>query len=85
MLNSALLKNILQVHKINTVYHAAAYKHVPLVEQNIIEGVRNNVVGTWLVAKAVTESVATELVMISSDKAVRPTNVMGATKRLGGG
>jgi FlaA1/EpsC-like NDP-sugar epimerase len=82
ILNSGHLLNVLDSFEIEKVFHAAAYKHVPLVEQNIIEGVRNNVVGTWLVASAVAESAATELVLISSDKAVRPTNVMGATKRL---
>ena len=82
ILNPGHLLKVINSFGVQKVYHAAAYKHVPLVEQNIIEGVRNNVVGTWLVAKAVAESVATELVMISSDKAVRPTNVMGATKRL---
>jgi FlaA1/EpsC-like NDP-sugar epimerase len=82
ILNPGHLLNVLNSFNVEKVFHAAAYKHVPLVEQNIIEGVRNNVVGTWLVSNAVTESTATELVLISSDKAVRPTNVMGATKRL---
>lgn len=82
ILNPGHLKRVLETFNVDKVYHAAAYKHVPLVEQNIIEGVRNNVVGTWLVAKAVAETDVKELVMISSDKAVRPTNVMGATKRL---
>lgn len=82
ILNQGHLLNVLNTFAVQTVYHAAAYKHVPLVEQNIIEGVRNNVVGTWQVANAVAESQAVELVMISSDKAVRPTNVMGASKRL---
>ncbi len=82
ILNPGHLKRVLETFDVNKVYHAAAYKHVPLVEQNIIEGVRNNVVGTWVVAKAVAETNVKELVMISSDKAVRPTNVMGASKRL---
>jgi FlaA1/EpsC-like NDP-sugar epimerase len=82
ILNPGHLLNVLNSFAIEKVYHAAAYKHVPIVEQNIIEGVRNNVVGTWLVSRAVAESSATEMVLISSDKAVRPTNVMGATKRL---
>lgn len=82
ILNQGHLRRVLETFEIEKVYHAAAYKHVPLVEQNIIEGVRNNVVGTWLVANAVAESSVGELVMISSDKAVRPTNVMGASKRL---
>ncbi len=82
ILNPGHLLNVINSFSVEKVFHAAAYKHVPLVEQNIIEGVRNNVVGTWQVANAVAESNASELVMISSDKAVRPTNVMGATKRL---
>ena len=82
ILNQGHLLKVLNSFSINAVYHAAAYKHVPLVEQNIIEGVRNNVVGTWQVALAVAQSAASELVLISSDKAVRPTNVMGASKRL---
>lgn len=82
ILNQGHLLKVLNIFSINAVYHAAAYKHVPLVEQNIIEGVRNNVVGTWQVAQAVAASGVSELVLISSDKAVRPTNVMGASKRL---
>jgi FlaA1/EpsC-like NDP-sugar epimerase len=82
ILNPDHLLNVINFFGVEKVFHAAAYKHVPLVERNIIEGVRNNVVGTWQVANAVAESNASELVMISSDKAVRPTNVMGATKRL---
>jgi FlaA1/EpsC-like NDP-sugar epimerase len=66
----------------DTIYHAAAYKHVPLVEQNLIEGVRNNVLGTWVTALAAQECGASNFVLISTDKAVRPTNVMGASKRL---
>lgn len=66
----------------NTVYHAAAYKHVPLVEHNAIEGVSNNVLGTFCVAEAARACGAEHFVLISTDKAVRPTNVMGASKRL---
>ena len=82
ILNPGHLRRVLEMFDVDKLYHAAAYKHVPLVEQNIIEGVRNNVVGTWLVAGVVSESGVDELVMISSDKAVRPTSVMGASKRL---
>jgi len=73
---------IMKSFEVNTVYHAAAYKHVPLVEQNVIEGVRNNVFGTWYCAEAAIKSGVETFILISTDKAVRPTNVMGATKRL---
>ncbi|WP_439531288.1 polysaccharide biosynthesis protein [Marinobacter adhaerens] len=67
---------------IETVYHAAAYKHVPLVEHNVIEGVQNNVFGTFHVAEAAIAAGVKRFVLISTDKAVRPTNVMGASKRM---
>lgn len=69
-------------HAIDTVYHAAAYKHVPIVELNPLEGFRNNVFGTWYVAQAAMKSGASHFVLVSTDKAVRPTNVMGASKRI---
>lgn len=68
--------------KPDTVYHAAAYKHVPLVEHNPCEGVRNNVMGTLIAAQAAAENGVADFVLISTDKAVRPTNIMGASKRL---
>ena len=66
----------------NTLYHAAAYKHVPLVEHNLSEGVKNNVLGTLITAQAAIDHKVENFVLISTDKAVRPTNVMGASKRL---
>jgi len=75
-------KEILQTFKVETVYHAAAYKHVPLVEQNPVEGIRNNVFGTLQFAKAAVAAKVKCFVLVSTDKAVRPTNVMGSTKRL---
>ena len=80
--NFGRLSEICQQYKPATVYHAAAYKHVPLVESNPSEGVLNNVFGTLNTARAAMESGAKHFVLISTDKAVRPTNVMGATKRM---
>jgi UDP-N-acetylglucosamine 4,6-dehydratase len=73
---------IMKSFAVDTIYHAAAYKHVPLVEHNVIEGVRNNVFGTWYCAEAAIKAGVETFVLVSTDKAVRPTNVMGATKRL---
>ncbi len=80
--NQEKLETIFESFKVDTVYHAAAYKHVPLVEENICEGIQNNVFGTLAVAKASINKNISNLVLISSDKAVRPTNIMGASKRL---
>ncbi|MDC3073473.1 polysaccharide biosynthesis protein, partial [Prochlorococcus sp. AH-716-O13] len=74
---------ILKTWKPHTIYHTAAYKHVPIVEHNLIEGVKNNVFGTLTIAKSALVNDISDFVFISTDKAVRPTNVMGATKRLG--
>ena len=72
---------MLEAYAVETVYHAAAYKHVPLVEHNMIEGVHNNVFGTLHTAEAAIEAGVKSFVLVSTDKAVLPTNVMGATKR----
>ncbi len=76
------MHEIMDTWRPNTVYHAAAYKHVPLVEHNPAEGVRNNVWGTKVCAEAAARNGVQNFVLISTDKAVRPTNIMGATKRL---
>ncbi|HSN71579.1 MAG TPA: nucleoside-diphosphate sugar epimerase/dehydratase, partial [Steroidobacteraceae bacterium] len=76
------VREVVQSYGVQTIYHAAAYKHVPIVEQNVIEGVHNNVFSTWYAAEAALECRVETFVLISTDKAVNPTNVMGATKRL---
>src|SRR5690606_16270593 len=72
---------VLEQNGIEVVFHAAAHKHVPMVEANALEGIRNNVFGSLAVTRAAFEAGVRDFVLISSDKAVRPTNVMGATKR----
>jgi len=80
--NTSRVEEVFKTFKIDTVYHAAAYKHVPLVEENICESVKNNVFGTYIIAKISLEYKVSNFVLISSDKAVRATNIMGASKRL---
>lgn len=77
-----LVDSVVKNYKINTIYHAAAYKHVPIVEFNPIVGIKNNVFGTYIVASAAKKYNVDTFVLISTDKAVRPTNIMGASKRL---
>ena len=81
VLNQSRIESACNGFKVDTIYHAAAYKHVPMVEKNTTEGVRNNVFGTLSCAKAAIASKVETFVLISTDKAVRPTNTMGATKR----
>ncbi|WP_184379488.1 nucleoside-diphosphate sugar epimerase/dehydratase [Rhizobium sp. BK619] len=76
------MEHIIQSWRPQTLYHAAAYKHVPLVEHNAVEGIKNNVMGTLVAARAARKYGVSNFVLISTDKAVRPTNVMGASKRL---
>ena len=76
------MNEILSIFKPATIYHAAAYKHVPIVEHNLIEGLKNNFIGTFELAKLAVKNEVSNFVFISTDKAVRPTNIMGTTKRL---
>ena len=82
VLDASLLRDLISRHKIQTIYHAAAYKHVPLVEGNVQQGLRNNVFGSLAVARAAVEGQVETCVLVSTDKAVRPTNIMGASKRV---
>ncbi len=82
MLNELLVRDIIRMHGVETIYHAAAYKHVPLLEHNEVVGVENNVIGTWVLARAAFDAKLTRFTMISTDKAVRPESVMGASKRV---
>lgn len=75
------MNEVIQAFSVQTIYHAAAYKHVPIVENNMIDGVRNNVLGTWALVKAAADNAVETFVLVSTDKAVRPVSVMGASKR----
>src|SRR5690606_32557211 len=75
------MREAMRSYEVETVYHAAAHKHVPLVEHNMMEGVHNNIFGTLHTAEAAMEAGVKHFVLVSTDKAVLPTNVMGATKR----
>ena len=81
VVDAVRLRELFARWKPDTVFHAAAYKHVPLVEANPIEGIRNNILGTQTLAAAADAAQVSDFILISTDKAVRPTNVMGATKR----
>lgn len=81
VLNEPLLADVVSEHGVQTIYHAAAYKHVPLVERNVQQGLRNNILGSLAVAKVALAAKVETCILISTDKAVRPTNVMGASKR----
>ena len=81
ILDAIKFKDTLQQHDIHTIYHAAAYKHVPLVEINPLDGIRNNIIGTYNCVKGALEAAVDTFILISTDKAVRPSNVMGASKR----
>lgn len=82
MLNERLIRRIITEHRVDTLFHAAAYKHVPLLEENELVGVENNVFGTLSVARAAFDAKLSRFTMISTDKAVRPKSVMGASKRV---
>jgi FlaA1/EpsC-like NDP-sugar epimerase len=82
VINKELIDRIFRLYEVQTVYHAAAYKHVPLVELNPFEGLHNNLFGTQVTATAAMDNGVERFILISSDKAVRPTNVMGASKRV---
>ena len=80
--NVKRLEAAIKAFEVATIYHAAAYKHVPLVEENVVEGIRNNVFGTLSIVKLALKYKVENFILISTDKAVRPTNVMGASKRI---
>ncbi|NQZ07943.1 MAG: polysaccharide biosynthesis protein, partial [Algicola sp.] len=82
VIDEVLVTSVIRTYAVKTIYHAAAYKHVPIVENNVVSGIRNNVWGTKTCAQAASKCGVENFVLISTDKAVRPTNVMGSSKRL---
>lgn len=82
VIQQELVTETLATHKVEVIFHAAAYKHVPLVEENCLEGLRNNVLGTRLIAEAAKVAKVDSFILVSSDKAVRPTSMMGSSKRM---
>ena len=82
ILDEGLIRRVLDQNSVETIYHAAAYKHVPMVEHNPVVGIRNNTFGTRILAEAARDCGVERFVLVSTDKAVRPTNIMGASKRL---
>ena len=82
VLDGTLLRRVIEENKVETIYHAAAFKHVPIVEHNPVAGLRNNTLGTAVLAEAAATCGVERVVLISTDKAVRPTSIMGASKRL---
>lgn len=82
VVSNHLINSIIEKYSVHTIYHAAAYKHVPIVEHSPIIGIKNNVMGTYVIAKAALKHNVETVVLISTDKAVRPSNIMGASKRL---
>ncbi len=80
--DKTLLTHVFKKYHVDTIYHAAAYKHVPLVEYNVVQGIKNNIFGTLYLAQAAIKANVATFVLISTDKAVRPTNFMGTTKRV---